>query len=138
MREILMLDISWDELLTRADIKSINVIENINRFRPIVFLVKTDGTFYETRYALHIIRNLAEDWDTFRLLAAGVKQEVVDALAENFTYPLGGPLRYREMQLEDYLKEQMESKGELLSTTTTTINPTTISESKVAPIEEEE
>lgn len=138
MREILMLDISWEELLKKLDIKSINVVENINRFRPMVFLIKTDGTFYETRYALNIIQNLAENWSTFRHIAPGVKQEVVEALTENFTYSIIGPLKYREMQFEDYLKEQIETKGESSSTaTTTTINPTTISDSKIDTPEEE-
>ena len=137
--DLLEEDVSWEELLKRLDIKEIQVVEKINRFRPIVFFVKNDGTFYETRYNIQIIQRLASDWNSFRQIASNVKQEVIAALTENFNYPtLGGAIRYRDMQFEQFLQEQIESKGENVITATTTINPNTISEIKIATTEEDE
>lgn len=139
--QILLEDISWEELLKRIEIKDIVVVETTNqRFRPTVYLIKNDGTFYEARYTLGGIQHIATDWSTFRQIATPVKQEIISALSENLNSEfIGRPLRYREMQFGDYLKEQNEAKGITESTTTTTtINPKTISSSKPAQTEEEE
>lgn len=137
--QILMEDISWDELLKKLEIKDIAVVENINRFRPVVFFVKTDGTFYESRYNLSMIKHLSSDWNNFRQLTQAVKQEVVNALFENSTASLFGTLRYRKTQFTQFIEEQIETKeGSSTTTTTTTINPTTISETEVIITDEED
>lgn len=126
--QLLMEDISWDELLKKLDIYEIKVVEVSNRFRPQVFLVKNDGTFYEARFALSIIQTLAIDWGNFRVLLPTVKQEVISAIIENTIPSVFGPLRYKNMQFDDYIKDKGDTS--VATTTTTTINPNTIGEVK--------
>lgn len=130
-------DISWENLLEKFDIIEITVIENTNRFRPLVFLVKRDGTFYESRYSLTIFQRMATDWENFRQLGAPIKQEVFSALAENLTHGPMMPIRYRSQEFANFLQEFSDSKDSS-TTTTTTLNPNTISSSKASTTTEEE
>ncbi len=138
IQQILMEDISWDELLKRLDIKDIVVLENISRFRPVLFFVKNDGTFFESRINLSVIKNLSSDWNNFKQIVPAVKQEVVNALYENSTPSMFGTLRYRDIQFKQFLDEQLESREGSSTTTTTTINPTTISEAETIVTDEED
>ncbi|GEO05959.1 hypothetical protein AAE02nite_36230 [Adhaeribacter aerolatus] len=137
IQEILLSDISWEELLKCLDIKELKVVELNSGIRPTVYLVKTDGTFYITRYPIHLIQNIANEWKTFKNLATPVKQEVVAALTENLTNSsIGGPVSYRNKQLEDYLRERTESTENATIITATTISPNTMSDSGITTEEE--
>jgi len=141
IEKTLMQDISWEILLKTLDIKEIVVLDNNNnRLRPTVFLVKNDGTFYEARYSLVAIQNIASDWNSFRQLAQAVKQEVILALSENFNNEfMGRPLRYRNFQFQAFISEQNERRIITESSSAArTINPNNISESVDAGGEEEE
>ena len=50
------------------DIKEVKVVNISSRFRPFVFLIKNDDSFYEYRNPVLSLNKLANDWDTFRLL----------------------------------------------------------------------
>lgn len=141
IEKTLMQDISWEILLKTLDIKEIVVLDNNNnRLRPAVFLVKNDGTFYEARYSLAAIQNIASDWNSFRQLAPAVKQEVILALSENFNNEfMGRPLRYRNFQFQAFIDEQNERRIITESSPAArTINPNNISESVDAGGDEEE
>ena len=107
IQEILLSDISWEELWKRLDIKELKVMELNRGLRPTVYLIKSDGTFYLTRYNVAIIQGIAIDWNAFRNLAVPVKQEVVAALTENLSHSsIGAPVIYKNVQFEDYLRER--------------------------------
>jgi len=134
--QILLQNSSWDDLLQSLNIQDIVVVDQSSRLRPLVYLVKDDGTFYEARYTLSLIQKFASDWGAFSQLPQAVKQEVVSALSENFSNEfIGRPLRYRDIQFSDFIKDQENRKGN--STTTTTINPTTFNTSEEEEEEEE-
>jgi hypothetical protein len=118
IQDLLMEDISWDELLERLDIKDIVLVDNTSRFRASAFLIKSDGSFYETRYSITAIQHLAIDWNSFRKLAPGVKQEVISAITENYADgSIGGPLRYREMQFSEFIREQGKAGNSTITST---------------------
>lgn len=139
--QILLEDISWEELLKKNDIKDIVTLETTSqRFRPSVYLIKNDGTFYEARHSLGGIQSIATDWASFRQIPTAIKQEIVSALSENFGYEfMIRPLKYKDFQFTDFIKEQNEAKGiSEAIIIPTTINPNTISSLKTVQTDEDE
>jgi hypothetical protein len=122
--DILLEDISWDDLVQKIGIKEIKVIEASNRFRPLVYLIMNDGTFYESRFNFILIERLAKEWGYFRQLIIPIKQEIISALAENATNSIMPITRHRDIQFSDFIS-QKESIGVNSITSTTTLSPTT-------------
>ncbi|MEZ0612006.1 DUF4062 domain-containing protein [Fibrella sp. WM1] len=123
VNQIIVQELTWDTLLEALDI--VSIITNDNHRSNHVYLLKSDGTFYQTRYNLTAIRRLALDWSSFSNLALAVKQEVVSALSENIvTNEISvGPLYYKDKLLEEYLKEKDAKKD--ANNMSTTINSLT-------------
>jgi len=123
IKSILLKNIEWDALLKEINILSILVAEGTNRFRPTVYLINEDDTFYESRYPVNMITRIANDWNAFRLLTDPVKREIINAISENDSHIT--PLRYRPMTLNEYFAT-IHSENTTTLTTNTTINPTTL------------
>ena len=75
--------------------------------RPIAsrsFLLKRDGTFYETRFSLDAFSDFANDWETFRSLKPKEREIILDTLKE-----ISRPVmwfRYHKQTLDAYLSQK--------------------------------
>ncbi len=83
-RELLLSDLSWDELLARARIVEVRVADEDERtIRPETFLVLDDRTFYRSVYARRALDDFRLDWSNFQRLEFHARQAIVDALLED-------------------------------------------------------
>lgn len=132
--QLLMENITWQELIDKLDINEIIITETINKFRPNVYLIKTDGTFYELRLTISLFEKRGKEWAEFRQLPDLIKTEVIAALTENMSNVLLPVVRYHSEQFQDYLNEATSKD----KTTATTINPNSLSNVNSGSSEEEE
>lgn len=124
---ILQKNIDWDKLLKKLKIENIVVLEGLNRIRNSVFLISSDGTYYECRYPLGMVSRIARDWNTFCQLASPVKSEILIAIYENDSH-LMPALRYKDIPFEEYFASVKENQGNV---TSIFINPTTFDTSGI-------
>lgn len=102
---------SWDELLHYAEIvKVVDAAEISEEFlyhrrnfgpRPRMFLIKSDGTFFELRTSPDFFHSLSLEWEAFMELSEDTREIIVDALSE--MRPGMGPLRYIREPFDYYL-----------------------------------
>ena len=124
VKALLYQNIEWDLLLKELSIKNVVISENVNRYRPVVFLVREDNSFYESRFPVNMISKMANEWNTFRQLSDEVRIEIVNAIADNDSHTISGGLRFRAMPFDEYIESLNEAQNNI--TTTTTINPSTL------------
>ncbi len=117
IQNILVQDIEWDDLLKYLDIKEIKVVNVSSRFRPLLFLIRNDDTFYEYRNPVQTLNRMANEWNTFRQLKEDIKSEIISALLENDQHVIP-MVRHREQSFETYLEELEERQnGESMAIT---------------------
>lgn len=100
---------SWAEFLKHLDVVEIREAEGVRDargygLRPMHFLIKGDGTFYETRFPFRVA-DLSMDWDALARLEPEVRAIIFDALNEMRASPSNRYVRYVPQQLEEYLTE---------------------------------
>lgn len=108
--EAISTNCSWDDLLKMADIvdlRSIPKSEGSDLYsRDDLALVKSDGTFYRTRFSSRILQAFTTDWEAWRQTNNEAQKAIFDAVVESSR---GGPLylRYYPKQfLEKYPDNQ--------------------------------
>ena len=72
--------------------------------RPVSFLIRADGTFYEVRFPFRL-SELSLDWEAFVKLSPDVRSIIFDALNEMKSSPPNRYVRYVPQQLSEYLAE---------------------------------
>lgn len=98
---------SWNEFLKYLQISEMRevVSDRESRMygqRPVHFLLKEDGTFYETRFPIRI-SDMGMEWEAFARLEPEVRAIIFDALNEMRMGPSSRYLRYVPMQFDEYL-----------------------------------
>lgn len=92
---LILSDCSWEDLLEAAGIVEVREVPGrggsvMNRSG--VALIRSDGTFYETRFPFRLYQDLAVDWSSF----ADLNQESRNAIIEAVTESSGrGPMHVR-------------------------------------------
>lgn len=113
--ELLVKSITWDELMREIGITEIVTVETEKyRLRNTIYLIKEDRTFYDCRYTHTAINRIATEWESFRKLEANTKENIIEALVENFDSEIivGRPLRYRNYNFDEFLKAQSSENEE--------------------------
>lgn len=84
LKELLMSDFTWEELLSKFEISEIKEIDrDDHRMRPELFLLRSDGTFYRCRYSPSIIEDIRIDWSNFVQIDKDSRTAIIDALLED-------------------------------------------------------
>jgi len=85
LKDLLLSDYSWDELLKEFDIREIKEIdsEDGRMMRPDLFLIRNDGTFYRCRYSPPVIEDIRIDWSNFVQIDKESRAAIVDASLED-------------------------------------------------------
>ncbi|WP_338053511.1 DUF4062 domain-containing protein [Rhabdochromatium marinum] len=85
LKELLLSDYSWDDLLKKFEIREIKEIdsEDGRMMRPDLFLIRNDGTFYRCRYSLSVIEDIRIDWSNFVQIDKDSRAAIVDASLED-------------------------------------------------------
>jgi len=105
IRELLASINSWDELLEQLQIKEVKVMEIEDGYRPRMFFVKDDGTFYQSRFPLRSIENIRIDWDSFIEIDKSTREAIIDATLQDRDSRRRRDIRYIPQQLDVYLEE---------------------------------
>lgn len=111
-RDLLLSDLTWDELLTGAGVVEIRTVEEEGRdrmVRPEVLLVREDQTFYRFRLPRNALDDYRHDWSAFQRLDKNAREAIVDALLEDREYRRFGTLRYIERNVDEFLAERVGS-----------------------------
>lgn len=109
-RQLLLSNLSWDDLLKSARIKEIRSGDEDERmFRPEVYLVLDDGTFYRGRLPRRAFEDFRIDWKSFQQFEIHAREAIVDALLEDREARRFGLLRYTEKNINEYLSERVTS-----------------------------
>lgn len=127
IHELLTQNIDWDSILKSLDIREVKVININSRYRPLIFLIKTDDTFYEYRNPVVLLTRFANEWNSFRQLNNDVKTEIINVISESEQHGIM-MLRHREENYEQYIQAFEERQSASTTATTTTISRTTLSE----------
>ncbi len=130
----LIQNIEWDDLLKNLEIKEVKIVNVNSRYRPLVFLLKNDDTFYEYRNPVIALNRMATEWNSFRQLNDDVKAEIISAILESEQHSMS-MVRHREQSFDSYLQE-LEDRQNGESTTVTISRSTLFEQSK--SIEEED
>lgn len=110
-REVLLSHRSWDEVLESAGVVEIRSDEEDNRgFRPDLYLIRNDGTFYRCRYPRQALDDFRIEWNTFTKLENDNRTAIVDALLEDRETRRFPSLRYVQKNIEEYLSERGANK----------------------------
>ncbi|PSV38508.1 DUF4062 domain-containing protein [Photobacterium sp. GB-210] len=104
-RELLVSDFSWSDLLKELEIIDIKEVEVEKGYRPQVFLVKADGTFYSCRYPLSFVLDMEADWRNFTDLDKETREAIVDASLQDRDIRRFKDLRYSSQQFEEHMEE---------------------------------
>lgn len=108
-RDLLLSDLTWEDLLAKAGIVEIRTIDDDNRdrmIRPEVLLVREDRTFYRFRLPRKALDDYRVDWSAFQRLDRDAREAIVDALLEDREYRRFGTLRYIEKNIDEFLSER--------------------------------
>ncbi|OWA33541.1 hypothetical protein B9G55_19455 [Saccharibacillus sp. O16] len=107
-RDLLLLDITFQDLLTRLSIIDIIPIYNPNRFNRLTALILEDGTFFELRYPIGFIERLKDDWMEFTILNQTSRQAIINAIYDiDDNRPMRN-FRYIDKQFSDVFIENQD------------------------------
>lgn len=101
----------FDEILNAADIVKVRDIPGGRNTFGRTALIKSDGSFYESRFPQDFITRIAVDWQSFISLTPEVRQIIFEAISD-----MGhmGPslLKYRGDNFEEYFAEQLPKEDD--------------------------
>lgn len=81
--QVLMTNMTWEELLNKAGVLSIKQIPDPrSSSRNSAALILEDGTFYQTRFPYGVISRLSVDWEAFVQTNEESKKAIIDSILE--------------------------------------------------------
>lgn len=98
--------IPFDELLNEAGIVAVRDIPGPRPTFGRSALIKSDGTFFEMRFARDYLLRIGVDWTSFIALATDVRGIIFEAISD-MGHMGPGMLRYRAEQFDEYFSEQL-------------------------------
>ncbi|MBT4492465.1 MAG: DUF4062 domain-containing protein [Gammaproteobacteria bacterium] len=101
---VLMSTLSWEDVMQSADIVETRTIHGRGPVGRRTALVKSDGTYYEVRFPLRILQELAVHWGSFIELNQDSRRAIIDAVTESSSHGM--------MQVR-YVNEVLASQDEL-------------------------
>lgn len=113
-RNLLISDYNWNELLDKLGISKVEEIEIEKGYRPKIYLVRTDGTFYTCRFPMNFILDMEAHWMSFIDLEQETREAIVDASLQDRDLRRFRDIRHEPRQFNDFLDELriIEDKSE--------------------------
>lgn len=107
-RELLISDITWDEMLLKARIVEFRSNDQEDRrFGSPLYIVLDDKTFYRCRYPSRFIDDMRLDWANFNKLEHHAREAIVDALLEDRDARRMSLLSYVEQNIDEYINARL-------------------------------
>lgn len=108
LKDLLLSDYSWVELLKEFDIREIKEIdfEGGRMMRPDLFLIRNDGTFYRCRYSLSVIEDIRIDWSNFVQIDKESRAAIVDASLEDRDTRRNRAVFHVNKDFEEYIEKK--------------------------------
>lgn len=110
--EIIYDDVSFDDLMINFGIDRIEGALRKESYRPEIYFIKNDGTFYAFRGTEKNLSKLSMDWEDFRRLERMDKEAVVEALRDARDARSNFYLRSFNIPFEEYIKRTGAGEGE--------------------------
>jgi hypothetical protein len=111
LKDLLISDFSWDELLENFEISEIREIERDNRMRPDLFLLKNDGTFYRCRYSPSVIEEIRIDWSNFIRIERETRLAIIDASLEDRDGRRHNAIHHVNKNFEEYFADRFPQES---------------------------
>lgn len=106
-RQLLLSNLSWDELLKSSRIREIRASADDERgFRSDFYLILDDGTFYRARYPRRALEDFRIEWANFLQLEPQAREAIVAALLEDRDARRFMMLRYVDQNIDQFLEER--------------------------------
>jgi len=137
IRVLLTQDFDWQKLLTELEIQEVKILNLNSRYRPFLYLIRNDNTFYEYRLPVTNLTRFANEWNSFKTLTYEVKTEIINAISENEQHSMAS-LRFHQQDFDEFMQEFEERQSLSSTSTTTTISRTTLNEQAEDEDESEE
>ncbi|MGG7944568.1 DUF4062 domain-containing protein [Klebsiella aerogenes] len=101
-------NISFESLLSFADIVAVREIPNATNSFGRSALLKSDGTYYEVRFGQEFINRISIDWNSFITLSTDIRHIIFEAISD-----LGkmgpGIVRYKDEPFQKKFNEYLEN-----------------------------
>lgn len=108
LKDLLLSDYSWDEILKKFEIREIKEIdfEDGRMMRPELFLIRNDGTFYRCRYSPSVIEDIRIDWSNFVQIDKDSRAAIVDASLEDRNTRRYRAVFHVNQNFEEYIEKK--------------------------------
>lgn len=103
--ELLTSSLSWEELLESLDIIDFRFVEIEKGYRPRLFIIKSDGTFYRCRYNSRIMEEMKTDWRNFVEIDKESRKAIIDATLQDRDSQRNSYLRYIPEHFDKYIED---------------------------------
>lgn len=105
-RELLLSNITWDELLKKARIREVRTIGEERVSRQNLYIILDDETFYRARYPSQALDDFRIDWGNFMTLEKPAREAIVSALLEDRATRRFSMLIYVKQNFDEYLSSR--------------------------------
>lgn len=109
--DLLVSDFNWEELFEKLEISDIKEIESDKGYRPKVYLIKNDGTFYSYRFPARILEDIKMDWISFINVDKESRKAIIEATLQDSGSRRNRDLNYISENFEEYLEERMKERS---------------------------
>ena len=103
--DLLTSNLNWEELLEALEIHDIREIEIEKGYRPRMFIVKNDGTFYKCRFPVRIMDDIKIDWRNFIEIDKESRKAIIDATLQDRDSRRNRDLYYVSEDFGKYIEE---------------------------------
>lgn len=111
-RGLLTSEFTWEEMLEKLHIKDITEIEISEGYRPRLFFIKTDGTFYRCRFPMRVVEDMKIDWANFITVEKDTREAIVDATLQDRDARRRRDIIYSSEQFDVHLEELIREHEE--------------------------
>lgn len=115
--DIILSSNDWESLMQKLDIVSVSSVvdERMTTIhREVIAFIKSNNTFYISRYRYDVLDKIKADWENFRILPTNRKEPILHAVKDGFTIPKDNDFRNVRFIGEDFddYKRDVELKRE--------------------------
>jgi len=110
LRELLVSNYSWEDLLKQLDIQDVQNVEFENNFRSRVYFIKNDGTFYQCRFPSRFVDDIKIDWVNFIGIDKESREAIVDATLQDRDARRRKDIHYVPQKFEEHISELLNER----------------------------
>lgn len=103
--DLLTSSLSWEELLAALDIQDIQEVEIEKGYRPRLFIINNDRTFYRCRLPVRIMDDIKIEWRNFVEIDKESRKAIIDATLQDRDSRRNRDLIYMPEHFDKYIED---------------------------------